>query len=203
MDKFLSLVISGTVTGGIYSIMASGLVLTYTTSGIFNFAQGAIAFAVAYFYYQLNSGGMPIVPAAILSILIFAPLMGYALDRLLLRRLAEAPVYAKVVGTIGLLVAIPNFMQWVVVTLGNSVFHAGLVGNKARRSGAVHPRVWARPRPRSSTSCRAWPSPRTRWPCSPPPWSRRSCCGSSCATPGSAWRCGRWSTGGIWPGSRV
>jgi branched-subunit amino acid ABC-type transport system permease component len=31
MDKFLSLVISGTVTGGIYSIMASGLVLTYTT----------------------------------------------------------------------------------------------------------------------------------------------------------------------------
>ena len=127
MDKFLSLVISGTVTGGIYSIMASGLVLTYTTSGIFNFAQGAIAFAVAYFYYQLNSGGMPIVPAAILSILIFAPLMGYALDKLLLRRLGEAPVYAKVVGTIGLLVAIPNFMQWVVVTIGNGIFHLSLI----------------------------------------------------------------------------
>jgi ABC-type branched-subunit amino acid transport system ATPase component/branched-subunit amino acid ABC-type transport system permease component len=139
MDKFLSLVISGTVTGGIYSIMASGLVLTYTTSGIFNFAQGAIAFAVAYFYYQLNSGGMPIVPAAILSILIFAPLMGFALDRLLLRRLGEAPVYAKVVGTIGLLVAIPNFMQWVVVTLGNGVFHAGWVGNKADNQGLSTP----------------------------------------------------------------
>ncbi len=139
MDKFLSLVISGTVTGGIYSIMASGLVLTYTTSGIFNFAQGAIAFAVAYFYYQLNSGGMPIVPAAILSILIFAPLMGYALDRLLLRRLGEAPVYAKVVGTIGLLVAIPNFMQWVVVTLGNGVFHAGWVANKADNQGLSTP----------------------------------------------------------------
>ena len=139
MDKFLSLVISGTVTGGIYSIMASGLVLTYTTSGIFNFAQGAIAFAVAYFYYQLNSGGMPIVPAAILSILVFAPLMGFALDRLLLRRLAEAPVYAKVVGTIGLLVAIPNFMQWVVVTLGNGVFHAGWVANKADNQGLSTP----------------------------------------------------------------
>ena len=139
MDKFLSLVISGTVTGGIYSIMASGLVLTYTTSGIFNFAQGAIAFAVAYFYYQLNSGGMPIVPAAILSILIFAPLMGFALDRLLLRRLSEAPVYAKVVGTIGLLVAIPNFMQWVVVTLGNGVFHAGWVANKADNQGLSTP----------------------------------------------------------------
>jgi ABC-type branched-subunit amino acid transport system ATPase component/branched-subunit amino acid ABC-type transport system permease component len=135
----LSLVISGTVTGGIYSIMASGLVLTYTTSGIFNFAQGAIAFAVAYFYYQLNSGGMPIVPAAILSILVFAPLMGFALDRLLLRRLAEAPVYARVVGTIGLLVAIPSFMQWVVVTIGNGIFHAGLVGNKAGEQGLLTP----------------------------------------------------------------
>ena len=139
MDKFLSLVISGTVTGGIYSIMASGLVLTYTTSGIFNFAQGAIAFAVAYFYYQLNSGGMPIVPAAIISILIFAPLMGFALDRLLLRRLGEAPVYARVVGTIGLLVAIPNFMQWVVVTIGNNIFHAGWVGNKADNEGLSTP----------------------------------------------------------------
>jgi ABC-type branched-subunit amino acid transport system ATPase component/branched-subunit amino acid ABC-type transport system permease component len=139
MDKLLSLVISGTVTGGIYSIMASGLVLTYTTSGIFNFAQGAIAFAVAYFYYQLNSGGMPVVPAAILSILVFAPLMGFALDRLLLRRLAEAPVYARVVGTIGLLVAIPSFMQWVVVTIGNTIFHAGLVGNKASDQGLLTP----------------------------------------------------------------
>ena len=139
MNKLLSLVISGTVTGGIYSIIASGLVLTYTTSGIFNFAQGAIAFAVAYFYYQLNSGGMPIVPAAILSILVFAPLMGFALDRLLLRRLAEAPVYARVVGTIGLLVAIPSFMQWVIVTVGNNVFHAGLVGNKASDQGLLTP----------------------------------------------------------------
>jgi len=145
MDKFLSLVISGTVTGGIYSIMASGLVLTYTTSGIFNFAQGAIAFAVAYFYYQLNSGGVPIVPAAILSILVFAPLMGFALDRLLLRRLGEAPVYARVVGTIGLLVAIPNFMQWVVVTIGNNVFHMGLVGNKASSQGLLTPGVGPTP----------------------------------------------------------
>jgi ABC-type branched-subunit amino acid transport system ATPase component/branched-subunit amino acid ABC-type transport system permease component len=139
MDKFLSLVISGTVTGGIYSIMASGLVLTYTTSGIFNFAQGAIAFAVAYFYYQLNSSGMPIVPAATLSILVFAPLMGFALDRLLLRRLGEAPVYAKVVGTIGLLVAIPNLMQFAVVTVCNNIFHMGLAGNKADEQGLSTP----------------------------------------------------------------
>ena len=83
MNEFLNLTMSGLVTGAIYSIMASGLVLTYTTSGIFNFAHGAIAFAVAYLYYQLHSGyGMPIVPALIISVFVFAPLLGLLLDRL-------------------------------------------------------------------------------------------------------------------------
>ena len=59
--------------------MASGLVLTYQTSGIFNFAHGAVAFTTAFFYYQLHTGqGIPIVPAAILSVLVFAPLLGLA-----------------------------------------------------------------------------------------------------------------------------
>ena len=43
----------------------------------------------------------------IISVFIFAPLLGLLLDRLLLRRLAKAPVYARIVGTIGLLVALP------------------------------------------------------------------------------------------------
>ena len=64
MSEFWNLTFSGLVTGAIYGIMASGLVLTYTTSGIFNFAHGAVAFATAYLYYQLNTGlGVPIVPA--------------------------------------------------------------------------------------------------------------------------------------------
>src|ERR1700710_2150202 len=105
MTEFLNLVLSGLVTGAIYSVMASGLVLTYTTSGIFNFAHGAIAFTTAYVYYQLHTGlGVPIVPAVLLSVFVFAPLMGLALDRLRLRRLAAAPVYARIVGTIGLVV---------------------------------------------------------------------------------------------------
>ena len=108
VTQFWNLTFSGLVTGAIYAIMASGLVLTYSTSGIFNFAHGAVAFATAYLYYQLNTGlGVPIVPALIISVFIFAPLLGLLLDRILLRRLAKAPVYARIVGTIGLLVALP------------------------------------------------------------------------------------------------
>jgi branched-subunit amino acid ABC-type transport system permease component/ABC-type branched-subunit amino acid transport system ATPase component len=131
VTKFLTLVIPGAVSGAIYAIMASGLVLTYQTSGIFNFAHGAVAFIVALLFFELHqpasAGGLgwPIVPAAIVSILVFAPLLGLLLERVLLRRLATAPVYARIVGTIGLLVALPNLGLW-IIDQGNAIFDWGL-----------------------------------------------------------------------------
>ncbi|HEY3095959.1 MAG TPA: ATP-binding cassette domain-containing protein, partial [Acidimicrobiia bacterium] len=135
MEKFLNLVISGAVSGAIYSVMASGLVLTYQSSGIFNFAHGAVAFATAYVFFQLHQSpaagglGWPIVVSAIVAIVVFAPLLGLLLDRILLRRLADAPVYARIVGTIGLLVALPALVLWLVETVGNSVLELGLPTN--------------------------------------------------------------------------
>jgi branched-subunit amino acid ABC-type transport system permease component/ABC-type branched-subunit amino acid transport system ATPase component len=147
MNEFLNLAVSGLVTGSIYSIMASGLVLTYTTSGIFNFAHGAIAFAVAYLYYQLHSGyGLPIVPALIISVFVFAPLLGLLLDRLMLRRLAHAPVYARIVGTIGLVVALPNLVQWLVITVGIKVLGlGGLIDSSTTPGGSRVPGVGPTP----------------------------------------------------------
>ena len=145
MNRFLDLLLTGAVTGAIYSIMASGLVLTYRTSGIFNFAQGAVAFVVAYFYYEIHSKGVPIVPALILSAFVFAPLLGLALDRLCLRRLAKAPVYARIVGTIGLLIALPAAAQWLVVEVANGVFGLNLIGNAAITQGVPTPGIGPTP----------------------------------------------------------
>ena len=44
MREFLQLAIAGAATGAIYSLIASGLTLSYTATGIFNLAYGAIAF---------------------------------------------------------------------------------------------------------------------------------------------------------------
>ena len=131
MSEFLSLVVSGTVAGGIYAVMASGLVLTYQTSGVFNFAHGAIAFSCAFVFFQLNQPadvgglGIPIVPAAVISILVFAPLLGLLLDRLMMRRLSSAPEAPRLVGTIGLLIALPALLLW-IVEQGNALFDWGL-----------------------------------------------------------------------------
>ena len=37
----MSLTVSGAVTGAIFSLVAAGLVLSYTATGIFNFSYGA------------------------------------------------------------------------------------------------------------------------------------------------------------------
>src|SRR5579875_3157939 len=123
MGEFLAFLITGAVSGGIYAILASGLVLTYVTTGLFNFAHGATAFLVAFFYYQLHSGlGIPIVPSALISLLLFAPLVGVVLDVAVTRQLAQAPEVPKIVATIGILVALPNLalltVSWLTTTAG-------------------------------------------------------------------------------------
>ena len=105
MTDWLPFVTSGIVVGSVYAIAAMGLVVTYRTTGLFNFAHGAVGMVVAYAFYQLRTEwGLPTILAAALALFLVAPLMGIALDRLLFRSLERASQAAKVVVTMGLLV---------------------------------------------------------------------------------------------------
>jgi branched-chain amino acid transport system permease protein len=107
--KMLQFVIAGLVPGGIYAIASAGLVITYTSSGILNFAFGALAFFIARFYYFLHTQhAWAIVPAAVVSIGIAGPALGVVLYALLFRHLRLSSPLIKVVATIGLLVALPS-----------------------------------------------------------------------------------------------
>jgi branched-chain amino acid transport system permease protein len=105
----LQFVIAGLVLGGIYAIASAGLVITYTSSGILNFAFGAIAFFIARFYYYLHTQeNWSILLSAVVSIGIAAPALGVFLYAVLFRHLRLSSPLIKVVATIGLLVAIPS-----------------------------------------------------------------------------------------------
>src|SRR5437660_1520676 len=54
MTTFLAYTVVGFATGCIYALTASGLVVTYTTSGIFNFAHGAIGMLMAFTFWELT-----------------------------------------------------------------------------------------------------------------------------------------------------
>jgi branched-chain amino acid transport system permease protein len=104
MDQFLSFTILGLVTASIYAVAASGLVVTYTTSGIFNFAHGAVSMLGAFMYWQLAEGwGLPTVPSILLVLLVFAPLFGFVIERVIMRGLEGTSDVTKTIVTVGLL----------------------------------------------------------------------------------------------------
>jgi branched-subunit amino acid ABC-type transport system permease component/ABC-type branched-subunit amino acid transport system ATPase component len=118
MADLLAFVLSGLVSGALYALLATGLVLSYTASGLFNFAHGATAYVCALAFYELHSGfGWPAVPTALLLVLVVAPLIGWGLDRLMFRKLARVGETAQIVATIGLLVALPALGLWLVELL--------------------------------------------------------------------------------------
>ncbi|MGW6688154.1 ABC transporter permease subunit [Streptomyces sp. NPDC054961] len=118
MGDLLAFVLSGLVSGALYALLATGLVLSYSASGLFNFAHGATAYLCALTFYELHSGlGWPAVPAALLVVFVLAPGLGWALDRLMFRRLARVGETAQIVATIGLLVALPAAGLWAVELL--------------------------------------------------------------------------------------
>lgn len=101
-------IVAGLVVGGIYAISALGLVLTYASSRVFNFAHGAIAFFLATLYYWLvTEHGWPEPLAAVASVGVVAPILGLGLWAVLFRRLTHAPPTVRLVSTIGLWVALP------------------------------------------------------------------------------------------------
>ena len=106
MTTLLAFTIVGIATGCIYALTASGLVVTYTTSGIFNFAHSAIGMLCAFSFWELTvKDGWPQWLALLVVLGLFAPVVGFMIDRLLMRNLHGAAVSTQIVITLGLMLA--------------------------------------------------------------------------------------------------
>jgi branched-chain amino acid transport system permease protein len=104
----LEFVIAGLAIGSVFSLAAVGVVLTYVSTGVLNFAFASEAFFVARFFYWLNTQhGWSPISAGVVSLLVLAPAMGAFLWFALFRFLRLAPDVIKIVSTIGLSVAMP------------------------------------------------------------------------------------------------
>jgi branched-chain amino acid transport system permease protein len=110
------ILVGGLVTGSVYAIATLGLVVTYTSSRVFNFAHGAIAFFMAIFFRNLVvEHGWPHFGAGVFAGFVVAPLFGLVLYAVLFKRLADAPPTVRLVTTVGLWVALPALARllWV------------------------------------------------------------------------------------------
>jgi ABC-type branched-subunit amino acid transport system ATPase component/ABC-type branched-subunit amino acid transport system permease subunit len=125
VDHIASLLL-GLGNGGVFAALALALVITYRSSGVVNFATGAMALYVAYTYAGLRKGellvpipGLPktvdlgqeleFLPAAAIS-LVAAAVLGALLYLLVFRPLRDAPPLARAVASLGVLVVLQGVM---------------------------------------------------------------------------------------------
>jgi branched-chain amino acid transport system permease protein len=114
MGQFLAYGIVGLSTAAIYAIVGSGLVLTYTTTGVFNFAQGAAGMLAAFFYWQLTIGwGWPVPAALAVVLLVAAPAFGLLIEKVAMRPVQGLGEAERLVVTVALLSGFIAVAQWI------------------------------------------------------------------------------------------
>lgn len=110
MSEILPFVVIGLASGAIFGLAGVGLILTYRTSGVFNFGHGALASIAAYFFYELYvERGIPWPIAMVLTAVFVGTVGGLLLERMA-RILSGSSAVIKVVCTVGLLVAVNGLL---------------------------------------------------------------------------------------------
>jgi branched-subunit amino acid ABC-type transport system permease component len=110
MSTVVPFLVIGITTGSVYALAAMGLTLTYRTTGIFNFSQGALGAAAAYIFYDLTALHEIAWPlAAVICVVVVGIGGGLLLERLG-SVLARVDVSVQIVATVGLMVAIQSLI---------------------------------------------------------------------------------------------
>ena len=109
MSALLPFIILGLTSGSVYGLAGVGLVVTYKTSGVFNFAFGALGTLAAYIFYTLNvTHGVPWPVAALISVVGLGAVLGYLFE-VFARRLSTAALAVRIVATLGIVLIIQGF----------------------------------------------------------------------------------------------
>jgi branched-chain amino acid transport system permease protein len=109
---FLEVLVTGLLSGVMYSLVALGFVLIYKASGVFNFAQGAMVFFAALTFVGVMELGAPFWLALPITIGVMV-LLGMATERFVLRPLVNQHEITLLMATIGLTFVIEGTAQLV------------------------------------------------------------------------------------------
>src|SRR5437764_2075456 len=99
----LPFIVLGLFAGAIYALASLGIVLTYKTTGIFNFAYGGVAMFCAYVFSQLrDQWGITQWFSIPILLVVLAPLLGLVLESMF-RSLSATTAEVQIVVALGLL----------------------------------------------------------------------------------------------------
>lgn len=110
-----AVILDGIVGGLQFGLLAIGLSLLYGLGGILNLAHGAMAVSAAMTAALAMEAGLPVVPAAVLGIVV-AAVIGLLLDQSIMRPVyrmgGESRVLLSLLLTLGVAFAIDGVLQW-------------------------------------------------------------------------------------------
>ncbi|WP_226356056.1 ABC transporter permease [Pseudonocardia sp. ICBG601] len=118
MSDILLFAILGTGAGAVYALIALGIVVIQKATGAVSFAHGAIAgVAAIYFGVSTSEGTAPAVAAV--TAVVAAGVGGLLFHLLVMRPLRHAPLLAKIVTTLGLMLVLQGLATqiWNVPTV--------------------------------------------------------------------------------------
>ncbi|MDU6725790.1 MAG: branched-chain amino acid ABC transporter permease [Bradyrhizobium sp.] len=106
----IEVLVGGLLSGVMYSLVAIGFVLIYKTSGVLNFAQGAMLLFAALTFVSLVERGTPFALALLATLAIMVAL-GITIERTVLRPLINQPPITLFMATLGLSYVIEGAAQ--------------------------------------------------------------------------------------------
>ncbi|MCU1587481.1 MAG: putative transporter ATP-binding protein, partial [Frankiales bacterium] len=137
MTQHLVFLLLGVSSGAVFAALALGLVVTYRSSGVINFATGSIALLTAYTYGYLRQGKIfSLIPgthqtydightfglwSGIIVSLLVAGLFGLILHLVVFRPLRSAPPVARAVASLGVSVIVTSGITARLGTTGVAV----------------------------------------------------------------------------------
>ena len=102
----MQLFIQGLALGAIYALVALGFVVIFKATDVINFAHGELMLLGAYLVYSFhNEVGLNFYIAVPLAMAGMA-VLGFLIERVILRRMIGEPVFAIVMITIGLAIVV-------------------------------------------------------------------------------------------------
>lgn len=114
---FIEVLISGLLTGLLYALISIGFVLIYKASGVFNFAQGAMALFAAMTLVGIYERGFNFLFSIVMTVALMI-FLAWAVERFILRRIVNQSQISLFMATIGL--------SYILLGLGQLVWGAGV-----------------------------------------------------------------------------
>ncbi|MEO7428738.1 MAG: ABC transporter permease, partial [Acidimicrobiales bacterium] len=106
---YVQIALLGIIFGCLYALSATGIVLTYTATGVFNIAHFAVALLAGYLGWQLSGvWGLPLIVVVPVVLLVCGPGLGLLLERVVFRPLQQrrASSSEKLVAALGVTVVL-------------------------------------------------------------------------------------------------